>query len=148
MLPGTRSSHRFSLLLFPDAHSPRDQSTFQKLLHINATAQLEQQEYTGPFLPAANLRPRPSTPSPQMTPLQKELQESLEELLGSPERGSFAVPTQYGWVLGEMPSQGPNSDHSARQVSYHCPGAPASQHSHSLLQTLRCCWMLRASFCP
>lgn len=84
---------------FLDARSPRDQSTFQKLLHINATAQLEQQEYTGPFLPAANLRPRPSAPSPQMTPLQKELQESLEELLGSPERGSFAVPTQYGWVL-------------------------------------------------
>lgn len=118
MLPGTHSSHRFSLLLFTDARSPRDQSTFQKLLHINATAQLEQQEYTGPFLPAANLRPRLSTSSPQMTPLQKELQESLEELLGSPERGSFAVPTQYGWVLGEMPSQGPNSDHSARQVSY------------------------------
>lgn len=34
-----------------------------------------------------------------MTPLQKELQDTLMGLLGTPERGSFMVVTQYGWVL-------------------------------------------------
>ncbi|XP_055993262.1 FAST kinase domain-containing protein 4 [Sorex fumeus] len=84
---------------FLGARSPKDQSTFQKLLHINATAQLELPEYTGPRLPASALLPPPSAPEPKMTPLQKELQETLRGLLGASDRGSFTVPTQYGWVL-------------------------------------------------
>ncbi|XP_004620620.1 FAST kinase domain-containing protein 4 [Sorex araneus] len=84
---------------FLGARSPKDQSIFQKLLHINATARLELPEYTGPLLPASALPPQPSAPDPKMTPLQKELQETLRGLLGGPERGSFTVPTQYGWVL-------------------------------------------------
>lgn len=79
--------------------SPKHQSTFQKLLHINATAQLEHPEYTGPLLPASAVVPRLSALDRKVTPLQKELQDTLRGLLGS--RGSFMVPTQYGWVLGE-----------------------------------------------
>lgn len=38
-----------------------------------------------------------------MTPLQKELQETLKTLLGSSDKGSLEVATQYGWVLGKGP---------------------------------------------
>ena len=95
----------FSLHHLPlDGKSPKDQSTFQKLLHINATAQLEHPEYTGALLPTSALVPSPSALEQKMTPLQKELQETLKGLLGSADKGSFMVATQYGWVLGEDPS--------------------------------------------
>ncbi|ELK25178.1 PREDICTED: protein TBRG4 [Myotis davidii] len=79
--------------------SPRGQSTFQKLLHINATARLEHPEYAGPLLPASALDPGPPGPERKVTPLQKELQETLKGLLGGADRGRFSVATQYGWVL-------------------------------------------------
>lgn len=84
-----------------ESTSPKDQSTFQKLLHINATTQLEHPGYTGPRLPASALVPRLSVLQTKVTPLQKELQDVLKGLLGSSGGGSFMVPTQYGWVLGE-----------------------------------------------
>ncbi|XP_048195342.1 FAST kinase domain-containing protein 4 isoform X2 [Perognathus longimembris pacificus] len=79
--------------------SPKDQSTFQKLIHINTTAQLEHPEYKGPLLPASVVTSSPFTPGKKVTPLQKELQETLKALLGEADRGSFEVATQYGWVL-------------------------------------------------
>lgn len=92
-------------VLHPDFHtrflgsgSPKDQGTLQKLLHVNSTARLEHPEYTGPLLPASASAPRPSA-NRKVTPLQKELQDTLMGLLGTPERGSFMVVTQYGWVL-------------------------------------------------
>ncbi|KAF6302152.1 transforming growth factor beta regulator 4 [Rhinolophus ferrumequinum] len=92
-------------VLHPDFHtrflgsgSPKDQGTLQKLLHVNSTARLEHPEYTGPLLPASASVPRPSA-NRKVTPLQKELQDTLMGLLGTPERGSFMVVTQYGWVL-------------------------------------------------
>ncbi|VFV18444.1 protein tbrg4-like isoform 1, partial [Lynx pardinus] len=81
------------------SESPKDQSTFQKLLHISATAQLEHPEYTGPLLPASDWAPRLLACDGKATPLQKELRDTLQGLLGSPSRGSFAVATQYVWVL-------------------------------------------------
>ncbi|KAM4874905.1 FAST kinase domain-containing protein 4 [Thomomys bottae] len=84
---------------FLESKSPKDQSTFQKLLHINATAQLEHPEYKGPLLPASAMAPRPLTTGRNVTRLQKELQERLKTLLGEADRGSFEVVTQYGWVL-------------------------------------------------
>ncbi|KAM4858626.1 FAST kinase domain-containing protein 4 isoform X2 [Urocitellus parryii] len=77
----------------------KDQSTLQKLLHINATALLEHPDYKGPLLPASALASKPSAPDKKMTPLQKELQETLKVLLGSSERGCLEVATRYGWVL-------------------------------------------------
>ncbi|XP_053465619.1 FAST kinase domain-containing protein 4 isoform X1 [Nycticebus coucang] len=79
--------------------SQKDQNTFQKLLHINATAQLEHPEYTGPFLPASAVATRSLALDKTMTPLQKELQGILKGLLGSANKGSFEVATKYGWVL-------------------------------------------------
>lgn len=84
-----------------EAKSPKDQGTLRKLLHVNASAQLEHPGYAGPCLPAAALVPGLSALDRKVTPLQKELQDTLKGLLGSSDRGSFAVPTQYGWVLGE-----------------------------------------------
>lgn len=83
---------------FLESKSPKDQSTFQKLVHINTTALLERPEYKGPFLPASAVAPSPS-PSNKMTPLQKDLQETLKALLGNTDNGSLEVATQYGWVL-------------------------------------------------
>lgn len=62
---------------------------------------LEHPEYSGPLLPASAVAPRPSALDRKVTPLQKELQETLKGLLGSADRGSLEVATQYGWVLGE-----------------------------------------------
>ncbi|XP_021572690.1 protein TBRG4 isoform X2 [Carlito syrichta] len=84
---------------FLEGKSQKDQSTFQKLLHINTTAQLEHPEYSGPFLPASAMVPRPPALDKKATPLQRELQETLKGLLGNANRGSFEVATQYGWVL-------------------------------------------------
>nr|KAF6470415.1 transforming growth factor beta regulator 4 [Molossus molossus] len=84
---------------FLDDRSPKGQSTFQKLLHVNATAQLEHPKYTGPLLPASASVPRPSALDRKATPLQKELQETLKGQLGSADKGRFSVATQYGWVL-------------------------------------------------
>lgn len=84
---------------FLEGKSPKDQSIFQKLLHINASAQLEHPEYAGPRLPASALVPRLPALDSKGTPLQKELQDTLKGLLGGSGRGSFVVPTQYGWVL-------------------------------------------------
>lgn len=90
----------YLFLSLPESKSPKDQSTFQKLVHINTTALLEHPEYKGPFLPASAVAPSPS-PSNKMTPLQKELQETLKALLGNTDKGSLEVATQYGWVLGK-----------------------------------------------
>lgn len=87
----------------PESKSPKDQSTFQKLVHINTTALLEHPEYKGPFLPASAVAPSPSPSNKKMTPLQKELQETLKTLLGNSDKGSLEVATQYGWVLGKVP---------------------------------------------
>lgn len=84
--------------LFLGGGSPKDQSTLQKLLHVNSSARLEHPEYTGPLLPTSAMVPRPSADR-KVTPLQKELQDTLKGLLGSADRGSFMVVTQYGWVL-------------------------------------------------
>lgn len=84
---------------FLEGTSLKDQSTFQKLLHINASAQLEHPEYAGPRLPASALVPRFPALNKKVTSLQNELQDTLKGLLGSDDRGSFVVPTQYGWVL-------------------------------------------------
>ncbi|XP_038185127.1 FAST kinase domain-containing protein 4 isoform X2 [Arvicola amphibius] len=83
---------------FLESKSPKEQSTFQKLVHINTTALLEHPEYKGPFLPASAVALSPSS-STKMTPLQKELQETLKALLGGTDQGSLDVVTQYGWVL-------------------------------------------------
>lgn len=119
--PGPPPAPPLSLHPLPlGVESRKDQSTFQKLLHINATAQLEHPEYTGPLLPASALVPRPSALDRKATPLQKELQETLKGLLGSADKGSFMVATQYGWVLGEgpplplpLPSLPPHSTHTS-----------------------------------
>ncbi|CAO2640594.1 FAST kinase domain-containing protein 4 [Lemmus lemmus] len=84
---------------FLENKSPKEQSTFQKLVHINTTALLEHPEYKGPFLPASATALSPSSSTKKMTPLQKELQETLKALLGSTDQGSLEVVTQYGWVL-------------------------------------------------
>uniref|UniRef100_A0A2K5P914 FAST kinase domain-containing protein 4 n=1 Tax=Cebus imitator TaxID=2715852 RepID=A0A2K5P914_CEBIM len=84
---------------FLGGESQKDQNIFQKLLHINATALLEHPEYSGPLLPASAVAPRLSALDRKVTPLQKELQETLKGLLGSTDRGSLEVATQYGWVL-------------------------------------------------
>ncbi|KAH0515862.1 Protein TBRG4 [Microtus ochrogaster] len=84
---------------FLESKSPKEQSTFQKLVHINTTALLEHPEYKGPFLPASAVALGPSSSTKKMTPLQKELQETLKALLGGTDLGSLDVITQYGWVL-------------------------------------------------
>lgn len=98
--PGLHSPVSSLRLLPKGGQSLKDRSTFQKLLHINASAQLECPDYKGPLLPASALVPRPSGDR-KVTPLQKELQDTLKGLLGSADRARFLVAMQFGWVLGE-----------------------------------------------
>ncbi|XP_072505548.1 FAST kinase domain-containing protein 4 isoform X2 [Notamacropus eugenii] len=81
---------------FLDGKTFQNQNTCQKLIHINATAQLEHPEYTGPFLPALAAQP---TTSRKMTPMQKDVQDILKGWLGSADKARFGETTQYGWEL-------------------------------------------------
>lgn len=86
-------------VLFADGKIPQNQNTCQKMIHINATAQLEHPEYTGPFLPAVATQPATSR---KMTPMQKDVQDMLKGWLGSADKARFGETTQYGWELGEL----------------------------------------------
>ncbi|XP_068001896.1 LOW QUALITY PROTEIN: FAST kinase domain-containing protein 4 [Melanerpes formicivorus] len=82
--------------------SPKAQSLRLKLLHINATAQLESPGYKGPFLPGEMLSASQQR-GDKATPLQSSLREALAGLLGSQEQeqGRLDVHTVYGWHIGE-----------------------------------------------
>lgn len=173
--PAAGRQPTFSLIP-PGSKSPKEQSTFQKLVHINTTALLEHPDYKGPFLPASAVALSPSSSSKKMTPLQKELQETLKTLLGSTDQGSLEVVTQYGWVLGKgslllgkglkltgplskpcMAQQGPGELQAPAPSAYLCVHCGVSKASLQVLipppapvlpQMQRCSWMPMATFCP
>ncbi|XP_041900808.1 FAST kinase domain-containing protein 4-like, partial [Corvus kubaryi] len=83
--------------------SPRAQSSWLKLLHINATARLEAPGYQGPFLPPEVLggdgdRDKDKERE-KATPLQRGLQEALPGALGGPDLLRHNVSTVYGWDI-------------------------------------------------
>lgn len=89
----------------PGDSSPRAQSSWLKLLHINATARLETPGYQGPFLPPEALggdRDKDkSKDKDKATPLQRGLREALPGALGGHELVRYDVSTVYGWDIGE-----------------------------------------------
>ncbi|NXT97030.1 FAKD4 protein, partial [Buphagus erythrorhynchus] len=81
--------------------SPRAQSSWLKLLHINATARLEAPGYQGPFLPPEVLggdRDKDKDKD-KATPLQRGLREALPGALGGHELVRYDVSTVYGWDI-------------------------------------------------
>ncbi|XP_031955479.1 FAST kinase domain-containing protein 4 isoform X1 [Corvus moneduloides] len=83
--------------------SPRAQSSWLKLLHINATARLEAPGYQGPFLPPEVLggdgdRDKDKERE-KATPLQRGLREALPGALGGPDLIRHNVSTVYGWDI-------------------------------------------------
>lgn len=81
--------------------SPRAQSSWLKLLHINATARLEAPGYQGPFLPPKVLggdRDKDKDRE-KATPLQRGLREALLGALGGPDLVRHDVSTVYGWDI-------------------------------------------------
>ncbi|KAM4908410.1 FAST kinase domain-containing protein 4 isoform 1-T2 [Sylvia borin] len=99
-------------LLGPEFHtrlrgdtSPRAQSSWLKLLHINATARLEAPGYQGPFLPPEVLgRDRDKDKDKdkdkeKATPLQRWLWEALPGALGGHDLVRRDVSTIYGWDI-------------------------------------------------
>ncbi|XP_064505685.1 FAST kinase domain-containing protein 4 isoform X2 [Pseudopipra pipra] len=95
-------------VLAPDFHtclrgdpSPRAHSSWQKLVHINATARLETPGYPGPFLPPEALggdgdRDKDKA---KATPLQQGLREALPGALGGRDLGRYDVHTVFGWDI-------------------------------------------------
>uniref|UniRef100_F6YQS9 FAST kinase domain-containing protein 4 n=1 Tax=Monodelphis domestica TaxID=13616 RepID=F6YQS9_MONDO len=85
---------------FLDSKFPQNQNICQKLVHINATAQLEHPKYIGPYLPLAlpTGLPPPNLHR-KMTPMQKDLQDIMKGWLGSEDKVRFGETTQYGWEL-------------------------------------------------
>ncbi|XP_066169373.1 FAST kinase domain-containing protein 4 [Sylvia atricapilla] len=83
--------------------SPRAQSSWLKLLHINATARLEVPGYQGPFLPPEVLgrdRDRDKGKDKEKaTPLQRWLWEALPGALGGHDLVRRDVSTIYGWDI-------------------------------------------------
>ncbi|NXE96903.1 FAKD4 protein, partial [Menura novaehollandiae] len=81
--------------------SPRAQSSWLKLLHINATARLEAPGYQGPFLPPEVLGGSGDRDKDKdkATPLQRGLREALPGVLGSPDLARYDVSTVYGWDM-------------------------------------------------
>ncbi|NXM45483.1 FAKD4 protein, partial [Gymnorhina tibicen] len=79
--------------------SPRAQSSWLKLLHINATARLEAPGYQGPFLPPEALAGDRDKDREKATPLQRGLREALLGALGGPDLIRHDVSTVYGWDI-------------------------------------------------
>ncbi|NXI78036.1 FAKD4 protein, partial [Rhipidura dahli] len=79
--------------------SPRAQSSWLKLLHINATARLEAPGYQGPFLSPEALRGDGDKDREKATPLQRGLREALPGALGGPDLVRHDVSTVYGWDI-------------------------------------------------
>uniref|UniRef100_A0A8C9KWV2 FAST kinase domain-containing protein 4 n=1 Tax=Serinus canaria TaxID=9135 RepID=A0A8C9KWV2_SERCA len=100
--------------------SLRAQSSWLKLLHINATARLEAPGYEGPFLPPELLggdgdRDRDKDKE-KATPLQRWLREALPGALGGHDLVRYNVSTVYGWDIGEC--------HPCHPRGWHPPWAP------------------------
>ncbi|NWI87137.1 FAKD4 protein, partial [Pitta sordida] len=83
--------------------SPRAQSSWLKLVHINATARLETPEYQGPFLPPELLGGHEDKDEDRdkakATPLQRGLWEALPGALGDRDLGRYDVHTVFGWDI-------------------------------------------------
>ncbi|XP_064267808.1 FAST kinase domain-containing protein 4 isoform X2 [Passer domesticus] len=107
--------------------SPRAQSSWLKLLHINATARLEAPGYEGPFLPPEELGGHGDggRDRDKATPLQRGLREALPGALGGPELVRYNVSTVYGWDIdAEAVLDGDNKPLPVRDFS-----APHLSHS-------------------
>ncbi|KAM7037463.1 FAST kinase domain-containing protein 4 [Passerculus sandwichensis] len=106
--------------------SPRAQSSWLKLLHINATARLEVPGYEGPFLPPELLGGHgdKDRDRDKATPLQRWLREALPGALGGPDLVRCNVSTVYGWdidaeaVLDSDNKPLPVRDYSAPHLSH------------------------------
>ncbi|XP_064559799.1 FAST kinase domain-containing protein 4 [Zonotrichia leucophrys gambelii] len=104
--------------------SPRAQSSWLKLLHINATARLEVPGYEGPFLPPELLGGHGDRDKDKATPLQRWLREALPGALGGPDLVRYNVSTVYGWdidaeaVLDSDNKPLPVRDYSAPHLSH------------------------------
>ncbi|NWH96255.1 FAKD4 protein, partial [Aegithalos caudatus] len=81
--------------------SPRAQSSWLKLLQINATARLEAPGYQGPFLPPEVVggHGNRDKDKDKATPLQRGLREALPGALGSHDLIRCDVSTVYGWDI-------------------------------------------------
>ncbi|NWR89854.1 FAKD4 protein, partial [Furnarius figulus] len=81
--------------------SPRAQSSWLKLIHINTTARLEAPGYRGPFLPPEALGGDGDRDKDKekATPLQRGLWEALPGALGGHDLGRYNVHTVYGWDI-------------------------------------------------
>ncbi|XP_058665739.1 FAST kinase domain-containing protein 4 [Ammospiza caudacuta] len=106
--------------------SPRAQSSWLKLLHVNATARLEVPGYEGPFLPPELLGGHGDRDKDKdkATPLQRWLREALPGALGGPDLVRYNVSTVYGWdidaeaVLDSDNKPLPVRDYSAPHLSH------------------------------
>ncbi|NWV85217.1 FAKD4 protein, partial [Dasyornis broadbenti] len=105
VLQQARPSH-LRQVLSPEFHShlrgdtsPRMQSSWLKLLHINATARLEAPDYQGPFLPPEALAGDRDKDKDKATPLQRGLREALPGALAGNDLARFDVSTVYGWDI-------------------------------------------------
>ncbi|NXU93973.1 FAKD4 protein, partial [Xiphorhynchus elegans] len=95
-------------VLSPEFHArlrgdstPRAQSSWLKLVHINTTARLEVPGYRGPFLPPEALRGDGDRDKDKekATPLQRGLWEALPGALGGHDLGRYNVHTVFGWDI-------------------------------------------------
>ncbi|XP_040211158.1 FAST kinase domain-containing protein 4-like [Rana temporaria] len=75
-----------------------------KLMHINATAQLESPDYRGPLLPEDVLQTLQSRTGPRrVSALQNAVIETLKKVFPDEGTCNYSVPTVYGWSLdGEV----------------------------------------------
>ncbi|XP_072116353.1 FAST kinase domain-containing protein 4 [Mobula birostris] len=74
-----------------------------KLVHINATAQLECSDYSGPFLPSQCLDVWNSGARKKPSPLSSGVCEALQSAFGDQTKYRCGVNTLYGWVIdGEV----------------------------------------------
>lgn len=107
---GHATTSHFQKILNPEVYnqileenSDRVVSGCLKLLHINATAQLESPDYPGPLLPDDVLQTlhgqtQQKVSGPQSV-LQRAVREALKKVFPEDETCDYNVLTAYGWIL-------------------------------------------------
>ncbi|XP_078072018.1 FAST kinase domain-containing protein 4 [Mustelus asterias] len=95
--------HHFFQRIAEGTKAQKGENYKLKLVHVNATAQLECPDYSGPYLPTHCLDSWTSVTKKKQSPLSSGVREALQTAIGDQAKCRCGVETVYGWVIdGEI----------------------------------------------
>ncbi|XP_043543897.1 FAST kinase domain-containing protein 4 [Chiloscyllium plagiosum] len=123
--------HHFFQRITEGTQTQKSENYKLKLVHINATAQLECSDYNGPYLPTHCLDSWISGTRKNLSPLSSGVRETLQTAVGDQTKCRCGVNTTYGWVIdGEVVLDSENKPLVVQE--YTAPHGPQSEGSKPL----------------